>query len=194
MMGHTPLATAERASHGSTAGLAARGGGMNQLLSFYYGTHPDHKGRMLSEIVTQNDYWLEKTHDYIQWIFPLVEMSQGNTHAPLVDRETITAFQNDELLQIQMRGCLARMMGFLGLQFDGKTLEKASNWNPRRDDWFTVQSHHSLRITRILKSMTLLGLAKEALALHKGLETLCRTESDCGITEESRDLWRRAVR
>lgn len=44
---------------------------MSQLLRFYCGTHPDHRGRMLAEILRQDDDWLEITHDYIPWLFPL---------------------------------------------------------------------------------------------------------------------------
>ena len=48
---------------------------MNQLLSFYYGSHPDHRGRMLAEIVPQDDDWIEQAHDFIQWLFPLNDLS-----------------------------------------------------------------------------------------------------------------------
>lgn len=166
---------------------------MNQLLSFYYGSHPDHKGRMLAEIVQQDDSWLEQTHDFIQWLFPLNEASRASSHAPVVDSKTVTAFQTDDLLQKHMRVCLVRMVKFLGLRFDGRTLEKATNWNDRKQDWFTVHSHNSLRITRILKSMALLGLKQDAIALHAGFESLCQGETDCRITDESRTLWRQAV-
>ncbi len=44
---------------------------MNRLLAFCYGSHPDHRGRMLAEILKQDDLWFELTHDCIQWLFPL---------------------------------------------------------------------------------------------------------------------------
>lgn len=149
---------------------------------------------MLAEIVQQDDFWLEQTHDFIQWLFPLNELSRASSHAPLVDGVTIKAFHSDDLLQKHMRLCLVRMLKFLGLRFDGKSLQTAGNWSERKEDWFTVHSHNSLRITRILKSMTLLGLKQDACALHNGLEALCESEPDCAITDESRNLWRLAVR
>ena len=166
---------------------------MNQLLSFYYGSHPDHKGRMLAEIVQQDDHWLESTHDYIQWLFPLDAISRASSHAPIVDGATIKAFHTDELLQKHMRVCLVRMLKFSGLRFDGQTLQKSIDWHQNKDRWFTVHSHNSLRITRILKSMALLGLKRDAVAIHQGIEMLCTDELDCGITDESRQLWRQAV-
>lgn len=50
---------------------------MNQLLSFYYGSHPDHRGRMLAEIVQQDDDGIEQAHDFIQWLF-LSEIFEEN--------------------------------------------------------------------------------------------------------------------
>lgn len=148
---------------------------------------------MLAEIVQQDDDWIEQAHDFIQWLFPLNDLSRASSHAPLVDDATIKAFHSDELLQKHMRVSLVRMLKFLGLRFDGKQLHKATNWSQRRGEWFTVHSHNSLRITRILKSMSLLGLKQDAIALHWGLEALCENEGDCGITAESRKLWQQAV-
>lgn len=149
---------------------------------------------MLAEVVQQDDFWLEQTHDFIQWLFPLNELSRASSHAPLVDGVTIKAFRSDDLLKKHMRVCLVRMVKFLGLRFDGKTLEKATNWNQRKGEWFTTHSHNSLRITRILKSLTLLGLKQDAQNLQSGLEALCQGEPDCGITTESRNFWQLAVK
>lgn len=168
--------------------------GMNQLLGFYLGSHPDHKGRMLSEIVQQDDDWLEQTHDFIQWLFPLNELSRASLHAPLVDARTRHAFLTDDLPKQHMRIALVRMLRFLGLRFDGKALTKGANWDERKQCWFTCHSHNSLRVTRILKSMAFLGLKDEAVNLQAGLEALCQTEPDCGVTDVSRRYWADAVK
>lgn len=166
---------------------------MTQLLLFYYGSHPDFRGRTLAEIVGQDDFWFEQTHDFIQWLFPLSDLSRASLHAPLVDGPTRKAFHEDTLLQRNMRVAVARMIRFLGLTFNGKSLGLAANWNERKGEWFTEHGHNSLRITRMLKSMTLLGLGNDAKALHSGLENLCESEPDCAITAESRALWKAAV-
>ena len=62
---------------------------MNQLLAFYLGTGTDHRGRTLAEILRQDDLWFEITHDFIQWLFPLNELSRASLHAPLVDGATL---------------------------------------------------------------------------------------------------------
>jgi hypothetical protein len=42
---------------------------MNQLLAFYLGTGPDHRGRTLAEILRQDDLWFEITHDSFNGCF-----------------------------------------------------------------------------------------------------------------------------
>lgn len=167
---------------------------MNELLLFYYGSHPDHRGRLLAEIIRQDDAWWEQAHDFIQWVFPLNELSRASMNAPLVDPRTLDAFRSGELLRQHMRAAVGRMLAFLGLRFDGFTLATAASWPHRKSVWFTESGHNSLRITRMLKSMSLLGLHDDALKLHAGLQVLCDSQPDCGITAESRKHWRDAVK
>lgn len=42
-----------------------------RLIAFHRGEGIDHKGRYLSEIWALSPFWLEHTHDYIQWLFPI---------------------------------------------------------------------------------------------------------------------------
>jgi Opioid growth factor receptor (OGFr) conserved region len=166
---------------------------MNRLLAFYYGSHPDHRGRMLAEILKQDDLWLELTHDYIQWLFPLTELSRASTNAPLLDKATIETFRSDELLRKHLRATFIRMLAFFGLTVTPGGVQKAASWNMRKGEWFQENTHNSLRITRMLKSIGLLGLEWEARALHTALLTLCETEPDCGISADARMFWREAV-
>ncbi len=164
-----------------------------RLVAFYLGSHPDHRGRMLAEILRQDDLWFELTHDFIQWLFPLAEVSRVTPDAPLLDSETIAAFQQDEVLQAHLQASVARMLRFWGLTFDGVGVAPAANWADRRGEWFTENTHNSLRITRMLKCMALLGLKADARAIAAGLEHLCTNGPQCGITDESRRHWKAAV-
>jgi hypothetical protein len=166
---------------------------MNGLLAFYYGSHPDHRGRMLAEILKQDDLWFELTHDFIQWLFPLSDLSRASTNAPLLDKATIEAFRKDDLLRKHLRASFVRMLAFLGLTVAPDGVHKATTWSARKGEWFQENTHNSLRITRMLKSMCLLGLEWEARALHSALLTLCATEPDCGISADSRRFWNDAV-
>lgn len=47
----------------------------DRLVSFYAGASPDDSGRYLRDTHIWPDDRLERTHDYIQWLFPLREQS-----------------------------------------------------------------------------------------------------------------------
>ncbi len=148
---------------------------------------------MLAEVVRQDDTWLELTHDYIQWLFPLIEFSRVVPGAPILSREDLTAFRSDPLLRGHMLIALDRMLRFYGLELRDGSIAKGLNWNDRKDDWFTEDTHNSLRITRILKSLMLVGLEAEAKAFHASLRKLCASESDCAVSTNSQAFWSRAV-
>lgn len=165
---------------------------MTPLLAFYSGGHPDHRGRFLADIVRQDDDWLERRHDFIQWLFPLMEPSRVVPDAPTLSLADIEAFQADALLQDHMRVALNRMLRFYGLALANGQVEKGLNWPDRKSNWFIAPTHNSLRITRILKSLVLVGLRQEAVALHACLASLCSSVPDCGIPVESQVFWRQA--
>ena len=166
---------------------------MSQLLRFYSGSHPDHRGRTLAEILRQDDQWLELTHDYIQWLFPLADLSRASLNAPLLDKATIQAFEADEQLRSHMRASLVRMLRFFGLQISRAGVSKSANWDDRKSEWFTENTHNSLRLTRMMKSLHALGFTWEARQLQNALELLCSTEADCGVDETSRRFWKDSV-
>jgi len=145
-------------------------------------------------ILAQDDSWLEATHDFIQWLFPLTERSRVNAAAPRVTEDTVRAFGSDATLPSRLLASYVRMLAFYGLQRapDG-AVQKANSWSQRKRVWFTRDTHNSLRITRILKCLTLLGLADEARVFHSALVALCAAEMGCGINAMSRAYWRTAI-
>ncbi|MBA2350727.1 MAG: opioid growth factor receptor-related protein [Burkholderiales bacterium] len=166
---------------------------MNRLLAFYSGSHPDDRGRLLADIVRQDDPWLEVTHDYIQWLFPLRETSRVVPSAPVIDREVVAAFRGDDLLQSHLRASFLRMLAFFGLSRRNGAIVKGSNWAERKHNWFTQGTHNNLRITRILKSLSTLGLRQDAEDFLACLEELRDSERDCGIDEIAYRYWRFAL-
>ncbi len=165
---------------------------MNPLLAFQLGTGRDDRGRLLSDILRADDDWLESTHDFIQWLFPLPEPSGANPGAPLVDAEVREAFRSDPRLREFLRESFLRMLRFYGFALDeGGRVRPAPNW-AERNAWFRYGGHNDLRITRILRSLTVLGLGNEARALLDALERL-RTSERCGVNARAFDYWRAAV-
>jgi hypothetical protein len=164
------------------------------IVGFYRGTRTDDRGRDLEAILAQDDSWLEATHDFIQWLFPLAERSRVNAAAPRVTEDTVRAFGSDETLRSRLRASYVRMLAFYGLQrAPGGAVQKTDSWHERKRVWFARDTHNSLRITRILKCLTLLGLDDEARAFHAALVALCASERGCGINAMSRAYWRTAL-
>ena len=64
------------------------------LIDFYCGTGTDHRGRHLDELLGMDDRQFERTHDYIQWLFPLRTPSSANRHAPLLTDDERTWLYN----------------------------------------------------------------------------------------------------
>ena len=132
------------------------------LVAFYRGLRPDGRGRMLDDILARDDEWLEATHDYIQWLFPLLARSGANPAAPVLDEAQIEAFRQDPALRGKLLRAFDRLLAFYGLRREGEAVVKGQNWNARKSNWFVYPTHNNLRITRILASLRLLGLERES--------------------------------
>jgi hypothetical protein len=169
---------------------------MSQLIDFYAGVGADHRGRTLDEILARDDDWLEHTHDYIQWLFPLVEPSRFNADAPLLTDADRAQFQRRPELRANMVRALHRMMRFYGLSVDDAvTVGKAVQIVPSSAairGWLTFGNHNFLRITRILTSLRLVGLNPWAEAFFAGLSQLYQEQSSL-IGAETFAYWQRAV-
>jgi hypothetical protein len=146
------------------------------IIGFYRGTAPDGRGRLLEDILTADDEWLERTHDYIQWLFPLRDRSAFNVHAPTLDDATIAAFRADDALRNNLRRAFERMLAFYGFETQDASgalmVVPASNAAGQQRNWLTPGNHNFLRITRILTSLRLLGLPEQAQALLGALSML----------------------
>ncbi|MBZ5631578.1 MAG: hypothetical protein LAO55_00500 [Acidobacteriia bacterium] len=164
----------------------------SRLVEFYSGRAPDHAGRLIRQIQQWPDEELEAVHDFIQWLFPLPEPSPVNPLAPVLDRETIEAFAAHAELRRSLRVSFLRMLRFYGLEMRSESVERAANFPERAANWLHPGNHNHLRITRILKSLALLGLAEEARKFLECLETITAEEPG-KISAVSLRFWRAAI-
>lgn len=140
---------------------------MSPLLSFYRNTGTDHAGRTLADIRAFDHGELESHHDYIQWLFPLPEGSGVLPQAPRLTAADIASFRSDTSLRIELLRSFDQLLDFYGLERrEGPSVVPAGNFAERIPDWLTVGNHNFLRLTRIMRSLTLLGCGAEASALH----------------------------
>lgn len=168
------------------------------IAAFYLGRSRDDKGRWLEDIWKWDDRKLERTHDYIQWLFPLPERSHFNPGAPTLTSLTIEAFRNSDDLRKRLSKSLRIMLRFYGLKSlvdeDGCIeISKGPEFNMRRLEWLTMQNHNFLRLTRILKSLSILGLSNWAYALLACLSEIYLIESS-KIGAETFAYWNVAVK
>jgi hypothetical protein len=163
------------------------------LIDFHLGTAPDDHGRTFDEILAHDDEWLEYTHNFIQWLFPLTSISGANPTAPTLDASQIEEFHQNPVLQKQLLRAFDRMLEFYGLTRTPDYIGKAPNWEQRKALWLTHPSHNHLRITRILKCLNTLAIGPEARMLYDRLASLKETEPDCGIPATAFVHWAAAI-
>lgn len=70
---------------------------------------------MLIPCATEDDK-LERSHDYIQMLFPLPEGSMFSYTAPIIDKKTMEEFRSNGHLQITLGHAFTRMVEFYGFE------------------------------------------------------------------------------
>jgi hypothetical protein len=167
---------------------------VSPLVEFYRGTGTDGEGRCLDAILAWGDGRLEAVHDFIQWLFPLPEPSRFNPDAPLLTAEDLAAFRQDSALRANLRRSFERILTFLGLAETGSgEVVEGSNFESRAADVWEYPNHNWLRITRILRSLTLLGLGDEARALYRRLADF-HARRRFPIGDDTFQYWSGAIR
>jgi hypothetical protein len=154
---------------------------MANLISFYLNTGPDSEGRTLDGIWRTSDEDLMETHDVVQWLFPLTEPSMFYPKSPVLTEKQIAAFLDDARLKENLRKSFSRFMQVFGLVYDAGEVRQTR----KVEIWMSL-NHNWLRFTRILKSLTTLGLNDEAMAFFRFLEKKLGNVP-------SMDYWRKAV-
>lgn len=167
------------------------------ILDFYRGAALAN-GLQLVDVWQWPDAQLEDAHHFIQWLFPLDTPSAVNPDAPLVTESTIRAFAWDDMLRDRMQVSLQVMLRFYGLErllLPNKkpVIIRARHFDERRGVWLWPNNHNHLRLTRIMRSLRLLGQPRDAEALCVCLEDISRVEGRDVITPETLEHWRDAA-
>ncbi len=161
---------------------------MEPLIAFYHHQAPDHRGRWLQEIWQATPLWLEQTHDYIQWLFPLPEPSPVNPRAPLLTVEARILFANDPVLQQELRRSLQLMLKFLGLEPHEGEISLRLGLTPEKLPWLSHSNHNQLRISRMIRCLVACGLVSEGLQLQHQVLLLGQHR----VNPDTLEYWRHA--
>ena len=166
------------------------------IIEFYRERCADHSGRSLSAIYALSLAELEQTHDYIQWLFPLPEPSSANPYAPVLLESDMVEFARDERLKSKLLQSLALMLRFYGLALqdtkDGPKITENEDFVARSRIWLRPCNHNFLRMSRILRSLALLGCNRYAMALFECLGRIYRDHSGT-IGDRTFRYWKSAV-
>ncbi|MDD5349321.1 MAG: opioid growth factor receptor-related protein [Chthoniobacteraceae bacterium] len=163
------------------------------ILAFYSKKATDSEGRTLEEIRLWDDDQLEQVHNYIQWLFPLPEPSAFNPLAPVLSKGQIAAFRADRLLRMELLASFDMMLRFYGFQRDQEQITCADKWPSQSERWLTPNNHNFLRISRILRSLSLLGLQVYAKAFFDTLSGLYSSQYADIIGKTTYHYWRTAA-
>lgn len=130
-----------------------------KIETFFRDEEVDYKGRLLSDLLNLSDFWLENNHDVIQLMFPIKQGTKFNRFAPVVQQSDIWDFMEERDLREIHRVCLDRWLTFFGLRREIATLSplKCEGFGPKDYAWLKPRDHNHKRITRILKSLYILG-------------------------------------
>lgn len=159
------------------------------LISFYQGEGKNANGRTLEHILKKDDAWLERGHNYIQWLFPLFEPTQNNGSAPLLTQELLSEMKSNSAIRSNVLHSFDRMLAFYGLRREEGVIVRAENFI-ERSVWFTGKNKHNfLRITRILNFMSLMGFEGEVLAFRGQLRTIYDENLRHIPEKTARDYW-----
>ncbi|MBT2788028.1 MULTISPECIES: opioid growth factor receptor-related protein [unclassified Halomonas] len=162
-----------------------------RLIAFHRGDGVDHKGRYLSEIWALSPFWLEHTHDYIQWLFPIPEAGRFNAFAPLLTSEVQAAFERDLLLRQHQQRSLDVMLNFFGLARESKAISSQPTLSIQSHIWLKANGHNHLRITRIIRSLALCHQLELAQAFQQAVIEI--GAKDGIVSETSVQFWQDAI-
>lgn len=142
-------------------------------------------GASLTDIWDYNYEQYERKHTFIQWVFPSDEPSAVNPYAPVVDKEFKEQFGSD--LRERLLKSYQQFLDFIGL---GLTLSGSIKVvsESRFTSRITRHNHNLLRITRVLRSLTVLGLHSYALTLYEFLLIYKKY-----VNTTTLDYWEKAI-
>lgn len=162
----------------------------NDVVGFYLEESTGPYGLGINAILHFDDALLEQGHNYIQWLFPLPDKSERVQNAPVLDDFQIKQFQDTPAIKAKMEESLSVMLAFYGLRLnDDATITIESK--DKVEAWVTPRNHNFLRITRIIRSLRIVGLDGLARAVMNAALEVADLFPDI-ISETTRQFWTQA--
>ena len=146
------------------------------FLNFLSKEGKDFKGRTLESIWSFSDEDIERTHDFIQILFPLNKPSESAFHGYYLDSE--------DLIEQIRSNTIAR-----------ENILKSSNWYLSfltRNVWLWNRNydHNQLRITRVIECLRLLISEDEADKFYDDVLKIIKDNNK--VNQTSLNFWKNA--
>ena len=146
------------------------------FLNFLSKEGNDFKGRTLESIWSFSDEDIERTHDFIQILFPLNKPSESTFHGYYLDSE--------DLIEQIRSNTIAR-----------ENILKSSNWYLSfltRNVWLWNRNydHNQLRITRVIECLRLLISEDEADKFYDDVLKIIKDNNK--VNQTSLNFWKNA--
>ena len=146
------------------------------IYKFLKGLESDDKGRFIHQIWNFSDIEIERTHDFIQRLFPLNEPSALSLNKFYIkDPALIERIRIDPTIAKNLIASKNFFLGFLS----------------RNDQWQRHHNHNQLRITRIIKSLMLFVSRDEAESFFQDVISLI--QSNASISTKAYEHWSQAL-
>ena len=145
------------------------------IVAFLGGVGPDIHGRLLKDIWAFSDAEIERTHNFIQWLFPLAEASLSVPGSPTLTSHEIAVLR----LSIAAKTSVVRSADWYSA-----FLGRNSHWKAKYD-------HNHLRITRAIKALRLLVSDNEANRFRDDVFALLGDDFAM-IDEKAQSFWNAA--
>jgi hypothetical protein len=149
---------------------------INSAAMFLTGEGHDHRGRFLADVLAFDDSSLERSHDYIQWLFPLPEASRFSAGAPVLSHEEIALIRASGTARANLLRARDRMLAFY----------------QANDQWLVPFDHNHLRITRIIRCLVLCVGEGEARIFYHAILVLVEAAGN-PINSETLAYWQKAA-
>jgi len=154
---------------------------------FYLGEKVHPNGKTIHEILNLDGPQMGHTGGVIQWLFPLTTPSRHVPSAPTLSSTELTVFRTEPKLREQYIVSVNRFLERLGISVHGSSGSILPDFHMRKK-WMYPSYHAFMPITRILRSLKLLGFPIEFSTLRK-LLLLCNKRCGSRIDRATLDIW-----
>jgi hypothetical protein len=161
------------------------------IVRFYLGQAVHPTGHTLQEILSNKDFDLNRAHNITQWLFPLDRPSHHAIDAPYLSREEVLLFRTNRILRENYIAAFNRYIVLFAMKNMGHTIVIEPDFNGN-NMWLYPNSHAFVRITRMLRSMNLLGFEKEARSLMDALMEVNSKHGNNLIDRATIEFWNSA--